>query len=230
MERRSLLVTLGSAFGGGVVGYAAGAAEPTESATSRESIRAVDETSTETSTPTETPAPTETPTPTPTETPTPTPTATPEPRYPVYEFDEAFTVGGPSTEFRYVVHRAFWADSVGRFGGVPAEGVYVGAVVTAENRGQGRTPVPLQNVVLRGGVRKYPTTEAANAAEYDDRLEGRSLANVSLYPDNPVRGVVVYDLAPGNAGDLALHFTPPDVDAPLPHVVRFGPLDGLDPL
>jgi hypothetical protein len=242
MERRSLLVALGSAFGGGLAGYAVGASESggTEAAPAssgdggdEQSIDAAATTPTATDTPA--PTPTETPTPTPAATPTPTPAATPTPtptpsRYPTHGFGESFAVSGASTDFRYVFHRVFRADTIGRFGGTPAEGVYVGAVLTAENRTNSRTAVPLKSIVLRGGVRKFPDTDATNTAGLDDRVGEESLAKATLHPNEPVRGVVVYEFEPDAASDLSVHVTPPDIDGPTPHVVPLGPLSELDAL
>ncbi|MFB6169396.1 MAG: hypothetical protein ABEJ43_11215 [Haloferacaceae archaeon] len=229
MERRSLLVAVGSAVAGGLAGYVLGASglqdgpqEQTIEAATTETPAAA---TTETATATPTPTPTETPTPT--TTPTPTSTATP---YPTHEFGESFVVSGASTEFRYVVHSAFRSETVGRFDGVPAEGVYVGVVLTVENRTSARTAVPLRSIVLRGGVREYPSAEASNAAGEDDRIGEPSLANATLYPDEPVRGVVVYDFDPERAGTLSLHVVPPDVDGPVPHVLPLGPLSAIEPL
>lgn len=240
MERRSLLVALGSAFGGGLAGYAVGASESggTEAAPAspgdagdEQSIDAAATTPSETETPTATTMPTATATSTPTPTPTATPTATATPSpYPTHGFDESFAVSGSSTDFRYTVHRAFRADTIGRFGGTPAEGVYVGVVLTVESRTNSRTAVPLQSIVLRGGVRKFPDIDATNAGERDDRVNEESLANATLYPDRPVRGVVVYEFDPDAANDLSVHVTPPDIDGPTPHVVPLGPVSGLDAL
>ena len=221
MERRSLLVAFGSACTGGLAGYALGASGD-DGGGSKQSIETA-----ETETPTATPTPTDTPTPTPTD--TPTPTATPRP-YPTHDFGETFTVSGTATEFRYTFHGAFRADRVGRFGGIPAEGVYAGAVLTVGNRTNSRTAVPLQSIVLRGGVRKYPNVDATNAAGRDERVGEASLADTTLYPDEPVRGVVVYDFKAKDAGDLAVHVVPPDLDGPTPHVVPLGPLSELDEL
>ena len=234
MERRSLLVALGSAVTGGLVGYVLGeAGGRTDDDGSEQSIEAAAATATPTATPTATATSTATPTaaatPTATATSTPTPTATPRP-YPTHGFGEPFTVGGPSTEFRYTVHGAFRADTVGRFGGIPAEGVYAGVVLTVENLTGSRRAVPLQSIVLRGGVRKFPKADATNAAERDDRVGEQSLANATLYPDEPVRGVVVYDVEPEDAGDLSIHVVPPNIDGPVPNVVPLGPLSGLDEL
>lgn len=232
MERRSLLVALGSAFTGGLAGYVLGAAGSDEG-DSAQSIEAAAETPTATPTPTATatptPEPTPTPTPTATPSPTPTPTATPRP-YPTHDFGETFTVSGSSTAFRYTVHSAFRADSVGRFGGMPAEGVYAGAVLTVENLTGSRRAVPLRSIVLRGGVRKFPNVDATNAAGTDERIGETSLADATLYPEEPVRGVVVYDFKAEDAGDLSVQIVPPDIDGPIPHVVPLGPLSGLDEL
>ncbi len=218
MERRSLLVALGSAVTGGLVGYVLGeAGTETNDGGSEQSIEAAAATATPTATPTPTPTPTATPTP------------TPRP-YPTHGFGETFTVGGSSTEFRYTVHGAFRADTVGRFGGIPAEGVYAGAVLTVENRTSSRRAVPLRSIVLRGGVRKFPNADATNAAGRDDRVGEQSLANATLYPDEPVRGVVVYDVEPEDADDLSIHVVPPNIDGPIPNVVPLGPLSGLDEL
>lgn len=222
MRRRSLLVALGSAVTGGLAGYALGVMGSDDAGTEQSVEAATAETPT--STPTATPTATPTPTPTPTATPTPGQTST---SAPTHEFGEAFAVSGPSTEFRYTVHSVFRADMVGRFGGVPAEGVYVGVVLTAENRTGSRGAVPLESVVLRGGVRTFPNADATNAAGRDDRIDEQSLADTTLYPEEPVRGVVVYDIDPESAGDLAVHFVPPNVDEAVPHVVPLGPLSGL---
>jgi hypothetical protein len=235
MERRSLLVALGSAVAGGLTGYALGASggNDAESTQSIEAAGAATPGATATPTETPTPTPTETSTPTPTETPTPAPTPTPTPTptpYPTHGFGESFVVSGASTEFRYVVHSVFRSETVGRFGGIPAEGVYVGAVLTVENRTDSRTAVPVRSIILRGGIKKYPKTEATNAAGRDDRIGEQSLANATLYPDEPVRGVVVYEFDPERATTLSLHAVPPDIDGPTPHVVPLGPLADLEPL
>jgi hypothetical protein len=88
----------------------------------------------------------------------------------------------------------------------------------------------VRSIVLRGGLRKYPGTEATNAAGRDDRIGEESLANATLYPGEPVRGVVVYEFDPARATTLSLHLVPPDIDGPTPHVVPLGPLSELEPL
>jgi hypothetical protein len=237
MERRSLLIALGSAFGGGFVGYAVGAADSggttasasTSNAGDEQSIGAAATTPSETETPTANTTPTATPTPTATSTSTATPTVTPSP-YPTHEFGESFAVSGPSTDFRYTFDRAFQAEAIGRFGGTSADGVYVGVVLTIENLTNSPTAVPLRSIVLQGGVRKYPSVNATNAGAHDDRVSAESLANTTLHPNRPVHGVIVYELDPTATDDLSVSVTPPDVDGPIPHIVPLGPISGLDVL
>jgi hypothetical protein len=242
MDRRSLLVGIGSALGGALAGYAVGASDSGDGATAQ-TVEAEPATETPTATPTPTPTPTATPTPTPTPTatptptptptatptPTPTPTATPRP-YPVRGFGDVFELEGASTTHRIVVDEAFRADAVGRFGGVPADGVYVVVRMVVENRGDGRAPVPIEEMSLRGGVRKFPNVDATNAAGRDERLDASSLAEVALYGGDRIEGVVVYDVDPEAAGDLEVWFRPPGVEDATPVVVPVGRLDDLDPL
>ncbi|ESS06688.1 MAG: hypothetical protein A07HB70_00958 [uncultured archaeon A07HB70] len=228
MNRRTVLVAVASALVGGVGGYAAGSTDDGGEARAQSATAPAD-------TPTPTPAPTDTPTPTPapTDTPTPTPTPTDTPRpYPTRGFDDVFEVTGSSTDLRYIVHGAFRADTVGRFDGTPAMGVYVVLEMTIENRGSGREAVPLREIVLRGGLKKFPDTGATNAAEEDDRIEGESFADVALYAGDRIRGAVVYDVDPSAAADMSVWFTPPDPesDDPTPVVVPIGTLNGLEAL
>ncbi len=220
MNRRTVLVAVASALVGGVGGYAAGETRSGGETRTQSATAATD---------TRTPTATDTPTSTPTATDTPTPTSRP---YPTRGFDDAFEVSGSSTVFGYTVHDALRADSVGRFGGIPADGVYVVLDVTVENRGNGREAVPLREMVLRGGLKKFPDVDATNAVEGDDRIEDESLADVPLYAGDRVDGVVVYDVEPSAAADMAVWFTPPDPesDDPTPVVVPIGTLDELEAL
>jgi hypothetical protein len=232
MNRRTVLVAVASALVGGVGGYAAGSTDDGGGARAQSATAPAD---TPAPTPASTPARTDTPTSTParTDTPTSTPARTDTPRpYPTRGFDDVFEVTGSSTDFRYIVHGASRADTVGRFDGTPAQGVYVVLELTIENRGNGREAVPLREMVLRGGVKKFPDIDATNAAEEDDRIEGESFADVALYAGDRVRGAVVYDVEPSAATDLSVRFTPPDPesDDPTPVVVPIGTLNGLEAL
>ena len=231
MDRRTLLVALGSSVAGGVVGYGFGraggdgAAGRNAAETSTPSVR-----STETPTPTATGTPTATPTETPTPTATGTPTATPVP-HPTHATGDSFTVDDASGGFRYVVHGFFKADAIGRFDGVEAEsGVFVGASLTVENLGRSKRAVPIDDLVLRGGVIKHVDAEMTNAIERDDRTDLKSLANRLCYPDDPERGAIVFDAPRDSSHDYRLHVRSPDDPESTQHVVHIGTLSEIEPL
>jgi hypothetical protein len=196
--------------------------------------------STETPTPTGTPTPTPTATATPTETPTPTPTATATPTEtptptptgpPSHPVGERFVVGEGSQAFAYTVHRFLRADRLGLGSGFRPQGVFVIADLTAEKLSGDRAAVPVESMILRGGVVKRVQVDLTNAAESDERLDQQSLAEVMAFPEKPVRGLIVYDAPRDPSNDLYLRLTPPNTDSDeAAHAVPIGPYDTITPL
>ncbi|MFB6304346.1 MAG: hypothetical protein ABEH47_04205 [Haloferacaceae archaeon] len=239
MYRRRLLAALGVGLTVGTVRAGARAAPrdwPDLSVNATVPDRAATPTGTPTATPTETPTPTptETPTPTPTETPTETPTPTPTPTPtgpPNHPTGERFVVGEGSSAFAYTAHRFLRAERLGRGKGLPARGVYVIGDFTVEKLSGRYSPVPVESMVLRGGVVQRVQVDVTNAAPDDDRIDRQSLANVAAFPDEPVRGIVVYDVPPDAAGDLYVRITPPNASGTdVAHDVPIGPLDSIESL
>lgn len=235
MYRRRLLAAVGVGLTVGAV--RAGLPESFEDGPTRQPTETPTPTPTPTPTETPTPTPTETPTPTPTptptETPTPTPTETPTPAPtgpPSHPTGERFVVGTGTDAFAYTVHRSWQADRLGRGRGRPANGVFIVVDMTAEKLSGRYSAVPIESIVLRGGVVERVDVDATNGAPDDDRIDLQSLANVAAFPDRPVRGVIVYDARPDLAEDLYLRITPPDAEDEGVHTVPLGPLDSIDSL
>lgn len=193
------------------------------------------ESSTETETPTATPTATatQTRTPTPTPTATATPTATPVPTMagpPSHRFDERFVVGEGAGAYAYTFHQFLRADRLGQTNLEP-RGVFLVADLTAENLSRRSDAVPIESMVLRGGLIKYVDVSVTNSAETDARLDGQSLADATVPEGQSVRGFVVYDVPRDPANDLFLRITPPnDEGDEVAHVVRVGPYDTIPSL
>jgi hypothetical protein len=212
MRRRQYLSAL-AVLSAGIAGCSEGGESPTETATSTATP-----TATATATPTETP------------TPTPTPTAVPT-RLPTHEMGERFVVGTGNRAFAYTVHRVLRAQQLGMGDGLQARGVFVIADMTVEKVSGDRDAVPVESIILRGGVLKRVNAELTNAAANDDRLDRRSLADTMAFPREPVRGVVAYDVPRDASNDLYLRITPPNDDSDeAAHAVPIGPYDTITPL
>ncbi|MFB6298038.1 MAG: DUF4352 domain-containing protein [Salinirussus sp.] len=225
MNRRGVLRVLCT----GVVGLFAGCGteEPTPTATATA-------TATATPTPTATPTVTATPTPTPTATATATPTAmaTPTPTAtgpPTHALGERFVVGDGRRAWAYRFHR-FWRSQRIGISNREADGVYVVADVTVENLTGASSGVPIDSLVVRGGVIKYPLVEASAAAANDPRLDTQSLAFAAVTAGATVRGVLAYDVPETASNDYFLRITPPGSSRSMTdaaHVVSIGPVTSL---
>ena len=178
-------------------------------------------------TPTETPTttPTERPTATPTETATPTATPTPT-GPPLHELGERFVVGEGSLAFAYTFHQFLQAQSLGGLRR-DARGVFIIADLTIENLTGREAAVPIESIRLRGGARKRVDEDMSNAAGYDPRIDQRSLANVTVIPNRPTRGVLVYDVPMDPSNDYYLRVTPPDASDEEVHTVPIGTIDTI---
>lgn len=109
--------------------------------------------------------------------------------------------------------------------------MFVVVDMTAEKLSGGDAAVPVESIILRGGVVKRSSTELSNAAANDERIDRPSLADTNAFPGEPVRGVLAYDVPRGPSDRLYLRITPPDdTSDEAAHAVPVGPLDGIPPL
>jgi hypothetical protein len=190
--------------------------------------------------PTERP-PTATDTPTPQATPTPAPTDAPTATEaeasvgittvgePVHGLDERFVVEGqPSVAYR--VNGLRRADRLGPIGREPDQGAFLVVDCTVESLANGPIAVPIEDIVLRGGVRLFARQDDTDAASADRRVDLPPLTDETLFPNDPLRGVLAFDLPTTAGNDYYLRITPPgDADTPA-HRVTVGRLESIDPL
>lgn len=217
MDRRTLLSSLGA----GCLALLAGCNTGTESTPT------ATRTATPTATPTRTRTATSTPTPTPTATATSTPTAGGPPRH---ALGERFVVGEGNRAWGYTFRRFLRAERVG-VSNREANGVYVVADATAENLTGRAAPVPIESIVLRGGVIEYVLQGVTDTAASDNRLETKSLATISLAAGQSARGILVYDVPDDPSKDYFLRIAPPDTAAEeTVHVVPIGSVGSLTSL
>jgi hypothetical protein len=106
--------------------------------------------------------------------------------------------------------------------------VFIKQDMTVENLTGQDAAVPIESIRVFGGARKRPSVDMTNIAGYDSRLNTRSLATVTLLPDRPTRGVLVYDVPQDASNDYYLRLTPPDdTSGEEIHVVPIGTIDTL---
>lgn len=212
MRRRTLLAALGTALVAGCGGQGGPGPETPD-----------DGTETATATATETATATATPAPSPTEAMTPAADGVP-----THALGESFVVDG-APAVGYTFHRFTTADSLGPIGREPDQGVFLVAECTVENRGGSATAVPIESIALRGGVRLFARQDDTDAGAADDRVDLPPLTDETMFPGEPIRGVLVYDLPAGPGSDLYVRITPPDADEP-EHRVPVGPVGELPSL
>ena len=190
-----------------------------------------------TETPADTPDTTSvTPTPTPEETPTATATETSDGSVgiqttgePTHGLDERFVVDGPRP-IAYTFHRFSRADRLGPIGREPDQGAFLVVECTVENAASDPMPVPIEDIVLRGGVRLFARQDDTDAAAADDRVDLPPLTDETVFPGTPLRGVLAFDLPAAEDNDYYLRITPPgDPETPV-HRVPVGTLDSLSEL
>jgi hypothetical protein len=141
---------------------------------------------------------------------------------------ERFVVeGDPSVA--YTFHRFARADSLGPIGREPDQGTFLVAECTVETLGSGPIAVPVESILLRGGVRLVARQDDTDAASADDRVDLPPLTDETVFPNEPVRGVLVYDLPTTPGNDYYVQITPPDADGP-EHRVPVGPVEDLPAL
>jgi hypothetical protein len=220
MRRRRVLAALGAvAATAGCVGQR-GTESPTASSTATA-------TGTGTGTADETATASETATATPTGTGTAVEDPAPE-GPPTHALGERFVVeGGPPVA--YTFHRFARAARLGPIGREPDQGVFLVAECTVENLGDTPLVVPIESILLRGGVRLVARQDDTDAASADDRLDLPPLTDETAFPDDPLRGVLAYDLPTTPGNDYYVRITPPDADAP-EHRVPVGPVEDLPDL
>jgi hypothetical protein len=222
VRRRTLLSALGAALAAaaGCGGRGEGPAETPASASESADTASA------------TPAPTDAETPTPAPTTTETSTGgvgiqTTE--VPTHRLDERFVVEGQQP-IAYTFHRFARAERLGPIGREPDQGSFLVVECTVENAAREPMPVPIEDIVLRGGVRLFARQDDTDAAAADDRVDLPPLTDETVFPDVPLRGVLAFDLPAAESNDYYLRITPPgDPETPV-HRVPVGTLESLPEL
>ena len=181
--------------------------------------------------PPETTPATEAPTETPTATATAagTPSATPVAGDPTHGLGERFVVEG-ERPVAYTFTRFLSADRLGPIGREADQGAFLVADCTVENRWREPLAVPVEEIVLRGGVRLFARQDDTDAAAADDRVDLPPLTDETTFPGTPVRGVLAFDVPADPDNDYYLSITPPgDAEEPV-HRVPLGRLADLPAL
>lgn len=221
MRRRTVLATLGSALA-----VAAGCGGRGESPTDTSLSEATDAPATAT--------PTDEGTPTPTATATDASTSAggvgiQTATEPTHGLDERFVVEGQQP-VAYTFHRFARAERLGPIGREPDQGAFLVVECTVENRAGSPMAVPIEDIVLRGGVRLFARQDDTDAAAADDRVDLPPLTDETIFPGDPLRGVLAFDLPATEGNDYYLRITPPgDVETPV-HRVTVGTLESLPEL
>lgn len=145
---------------------------------------------------------------------------------PVHGLDERFVVEG-QPPLAYRVNGLRRADRLGPIGREPDQGAFLVVDCTVESLASGPIAVPIEDIVLRGGVRLFARQDDTDAAAADRRVDLPPLTDETLFPDDPLRGVLVFDLPATEGNDYYLRITPPgEPDTPA-HRVTVGPLESV---
>lgn len=193
------------------------------------------ETPADTATESSTPAPTAEATETPTATPAGTATETSGSvdietvAEPTHDLDERFVVEGQPA-IAYTFHRFARADRLGPIGREPDQGSFVVVECTVESLAGSPIAVPIEDIVLRGGVRLFARQDDTDAAAADSRVDQPPLTDETLFPETPLRGVLAYDLPATPGNDYYVRITPPGEPETPAHRVPVGPLESLPEL
>jgi hypothetical protein len=142
--------------------------------------------------------------------------------------EERFVVGEGSQAFAYTVHRFLQTKSVSPV--IPeAEGVYLILDMTVENLTGQKDVVPREAIRIFGGARKSPIPSLSYHA--GNRLDLMSLADITVRPNDPTRGVLAYEVPDDPSNDYYLRITPPnDTSDEGVHTVPIGTVDTIPQL
>jgi hypothetical protein len=222
VRRRTVLAALGAALAA-----AAGCGSRGEGAPETPADTPTPESSTPASTAEETRSPTATPAGTATETSGSVGIETTT--EPTHGLDERFVVDG-QPPIAYTFHRFARAERLGPIGREPDQGAFLVAECTVESLAGSPIAVPIEDIVLRGGVRLFARQDDTDAAAADDRIDLPPLTDETVFPETPLRGVLAYDLPAAPDNDYYVQITPPgEAETPV-HRVPVGPLESLPEL
>ncbi|MEF8820248.1 MAG: hypothetical protein V5A31_13455 [Haloferacaceae archaeon] len=148
---------------------------------------------------------------------------------PTHGLGERFVVEGQQP-VAYTFHRFARAERLGPIGREPDQGAFLVVECTVENMTRQPMAVPIEEIVLRGGVRLFARQDDTDAAAADDRVDLPPLTDETIFRGTPLRGVLAFDLPAAAGNDYYIRITPPgDAETPV-HRVPVGPLESLPEL